>query len=74
MESVEHLSNARIVETKAAGSDSELNSTFESVPTQVQSMNSDRCERMSPLEEFNTLHRNTEGVRRSIKVKESSIV
>ena len=30
--------------------------------------------RVSPLEEFNTLHRHTEGVRRSIKLKESSIV
>ena len=72
--SVAHLSNARTAETKAAASDSELNSSFESIPTQLLSMHSDICERMSPLEEFNTLHRNTEGVRRSIKVKDSSIV
>ena len=30
--------------------------------------------RVSPLEEFNTLHRHREGVRKSIKLKESSIV
>ena len=30
--------------------------------------------RVSPLEEFNTLHRHREGVRQSIKLKESSIV
>ena len=72
--SIENLNIDKIVDTKAAASDSELNSSFESVPTQVLSMNSDRCERMSPLEEFNTLHRHTEGVRRSIKVKDSSIV
>ena len=63
-----------IVETKAAGSDSELNSCIESVPTQVLSMNSDMGERISPLEEFNTLHRQCDGFRKDIKVKESSIV
>ena len=61
----EHLTDDKIVD---------LNSSFESLPTQILSMKSDGCERMSPLEEFNTLHRNKEGVRKSIKIKESSIV
>ena len=65
---------AELGKTKAAASDSELNSSIESVHTQVLSLNSDKCERMSPLEEFNTLHRHCAGVRRSIKVNESSIV
>lgn len=34
----------------------------------------DGVTRVSPLEEFNTLHRHREGVRKSIKLKESSIV
>ena len=34
----------------------------------------DAVVRVSPLEEFNTLHRHREGVRKSIKLKESSIV
>ena len=34
----------------------------------------DAVTRVSPLEEFNTLHRHREGVRKSIKLKESSIV
>ena len=73
--SVEHLSDDKIVETNAAASDTyQLNSSIESIPTQVLSMHSDICERMSPLEEFNNLHRHCEGVRRDIKVKESSIV
>ena len=29
---------------------------------------------VSPLEEFNTLHRNVDGVRASIKLKESDVV
>ena len=32
------------------------------------------CERLSPLEEFNTLHRHVSGVRASIKMQESDIV
>ena len=72
--SIENLTIVKLVDTKAAASDSELNSSFESIPTQVLSMNSDSGERMSPLEEFNTLHNHCQGVRRSIKVKESSIV
>ena len=71
---IDNLTIDKIVETKAAASDSELNSSFESLPTQVLSINSDICEIMSPLEEFNTLHRHCEGGRRDIKVKESSIV
>ena len=73
--SVENLSDVKIIETKTSVSDSEHNSSFESVPTQLFSViDSDHCERMSPLEEFNTLHRHCEGVRKSIKLKESSIV
>ena len=72
--SIENLTIDKLVDTKAAASDSELHSSFESIPTQVLSMHSDKGERMSPLEEFNTLHRHCEGVRRSIKVKDSSIV
>ena len=53
-----------------------------SLPTALQSLPSTtdsnaevrEGERVSPLEEFNTLHRHTEGVRKSIKLKESSIV
>ena len=56
-------------------SDSEDNTSFASVPTQLASVvDSEHCERVSPLEEFNTLHRHCEGVRKSIKLKESSIV
>jgi len=56
-------------------SDSEDNTSFASVPTQLVSVvDSEHCERVSPLEEFNTLHRHCEGVRKSIKLKESSIV
>ena len=72
--SIENLTIDKIVDTKAAASDSELNISFESVPTQVLSMHSDKVERMSPLEEFNTLHRHCEGIRRDIKVQDSSIV
>ena len=72
--SVKNIANNNITEEKAPASEQELNSSFESIPTQVLSMHSDKFERMSPLEEFNTLHRNTEGVRKSIKMKESSIV
>ena len=72
--SIENLTIDKIVDHKAAGSDRELNSSFESIPTQALSMHSDKCERMSPLEEFNTLRRNFEGVKRSIKVRESSVV
>ena len=31
-------------------------------------------ERVSPLEEFNTLHRNVDNIRASIKVRESKVV
>ena len=72
--SIENLTIDKIVNTKAAASDSELNSSFESVPTQVLSINRDICERMSPLEEFNNLHNHSDWVRSDIKVKESSIV
>jgi len=59
----------------STNSDSEDNTSFASVPTQLASVvDSDHCERVSPLEEFNTLHRHCEGVRKSIKLKESSIV
>ena len=59
----------------STNSDSEDNTSFASVPTQLVSVvDSDHCERVSPLEEFNTLHRHCEGVRKSIKLKESSIV
>ena len=71
--SVENITFDKRVESKAA-SDSELNSSIESIPTEVLYIHSDICERISPLDEFNTLHRHSEGVRRSIKVKESSIV
>ena len=54
--------------------DDDLNSSIESVPTAVISVTSDLCERMSPLEEFNTLHRHTDTVRKSLRIKESSIV
>ena len=37
-------------------------------------INTNNCERLSPLEEFNTLHRHASGVRASIKLKESDIV
>ena len=67
--SIEHLCDDKIVETQAAASESELNSSFESIPVL-----SDKYERMSPLEEFNSLHNHSEGMRRSIKVKESNIV
>ena len=45
-------------------------------PVSISSPSSGGVERVSPLEEFNTLHRHcqSEGVRRSIKLKESSIV
>jgi hypothetical protein len=72
--SVENIADDNIAEEKAPASEPELNNSFESIPTQVLSMHSDQFEMMSPLEEFNTLHRNTEGVRKSIKMKESSIV
>ena len=52
----------------------DLNSSVESVPTQIVSVSSDHGERMSPLEEFNTLYRHSQSVRKSIKLKESSIV
>ena len=62
-------------------SDDDESSSGSSVPTQLLSMvdsetseKSVEGERVSPLEEFNTLHRHTEGVRKSIKLKESSIV
>ena len=72
---VKNIGDHKIRNTKTAASDSELNSSFESVPTQSLSLaDSEHCERMSPLEEFNTLHRHCEGVRQSIKMKESSIV
>ena len=54
--------------------DDDLNNSIESVPTAVISVPSDLCERMSPLEEFNTLHRHTDTVRKSLRIKESSIV
>ena len=73
--SLDNLSDDKIIDTKPAESDSEFNSSFESVPTQLFSVvDSKHCERMSPLEEFNSLHRHCEGVRKSIKLKESSIV
>ena len=59
---------------KAVVGDDDLNSSIESVPTQVISVISEPCERMSPLEEFNTLHRHTDTVRKSLRIKESSIV
>jgi hypothetical protein len=72
--SAEHLCDDKVVDKKAAASDSELNSSFESIPTEVLYMHSDKCERISPLQEFNNLHNHSEGVRRDIKVKDSSIV
>ena len=36
--------------------------------------NNNTCERLSPLEEFNTLHRHVSWVRASIKLKQSDIV
>lgn len=52
----------------------DLDTSVESVPTQIISVSSDHGERMSPLEEFNTLYRHSQSVRKSIKLKESSIV
>lgn len=72
--SFENIGDDKVVESKTSSSDSELNRSFESLPTQVVSIQSDHKERMSPLDEFNSLHRFTEGVRRSIRMKESSIV
>ena len=72
--SIENISDDKVVESKTCSSDIEFNRSFESLPTQVVSTQSDYKERMSPLDEFNSLHRCTEGVRRSIRMKESSIV
>ena len=70
----EVVSDEKIEPVKTVVSEDDLNSSMESVPTQVVSVGSDTGERMSPLEEFNTLHRHTDTVRKSIKLKESSIV
>ena len=49
-------------------------STTDSTATDQGETSDEGESRVSPLEEFNTLHRHTEGVRKSIKLKESSIV
>jgi len=45
-----------------------------STNSDIESIGNSINERLSPLEEFNTLHKHVDGVRASIKLKESHIV
>merc|ERR1719233_1776931 len=70
----QEISEEAVKNVETIVGDDDLNSSIESVPTAVISVTSDLCERMSPLEEINTLHRHTDTVRKSLRIKESSIV
>jgi len=72
--SEENLSDKEVTRTKTEDIESESEGSDASVPTLLQSLPSDRGERMSPLEEFNSLHSHTEVVRKTIQMKDSSVV
>jgi hypothetical protein len=64
----------KMVKDQASKETENTNYNIIDLREQNDKINNNNCERLSPLEEFNTLHRHVSGVRASIKLKESDIV